>query len=97
VPGMDLVFDVGVQERHRVHFSFDKVWGNMSITVDGMKLTSELNLLSVSLVKKYEFVVGIHERHNVRIEKHRKVFFAGFREQPVYAFVDDQLVAQGVA
>jgi len=97
VPGMDLVFDVGVQERHRVQFSFDKFWGNMSITVDGIKLTSELHLLSVSLVKKYEFVVGIHEKHNVRIEKHRKVLFAGFRDQPVYAYVDDQLVAQGVA
>ncbi|THE08176.1 hypothetical protein E1I21_04160 [Microbacterium oleivorans] len=45
----------------------------------------------------WAFFVGHQERHSVRIEKHRTVFFAGFRPQPVYAFIDDVLVAQGVA
>jgi hypothetical protein len=29
-------FHVGTQERHEVLFSFDKVWGRMVITVDGV-------------------------------------------------------------
>ena len=56
-----------------------------------------IRFASVGLVKHWDFVVGQQEQHRVRIEKHRELLFAGFRPQPVYAFVDDQLVAQGVA
>ncbi len=48
-------------------------------------------------MKTYEFVVGHQERHAVKIEKHRKLLFAGFRPQRVLAYVDGQLVAEGVA
>jgi hypothetical protein len=51
---MQLSFDVGTQERHRVVFSFD----------------------------------------SVRIEKERKVLFAGFRPQTCRGYVDGQLVAE---
>jgi hypothetical protein len=33
----------------------------------------------------------------VRIKKYRKALSAGFRPHPVYAYVDGQLVAEGVA
>ena len=42
-------------------------------------------------------MVGRQEQHQVRIEKHRKQLLAGFRPQPVYAYVDGQLVAEAVA
>lgn len=88
---------VGVQEQHHVHFEFDKFWGNLVIAIDGQPLVGTLQMFSVSTVSAWEVVVGVQERHLVRFEKHRKVFFAGFREQPVYAFVDGVCVAQGVA
>ena len=91
-------FEVGVNERHHVQFSFNKFWGNLSITVDNTDVVRTVRLASVDLVKRYEFVVvGTTEQHHVRIEKHRERIFAGFRPQPVYAYVDDNLVAQGAA
>jgi len=90
-------FDVGVTERHLVQFSFNKFWGNLSIKVDGANVVQTVRLGSIELVKRYEFVVGVHEQHHVRIEKHRQQLFAGFRPQPVYAYVDGQLVAEAVA
>jgi hypothetical protein len=92
-----MVFDVGVHERHQVVFSFNKFWGGLSIKVDGVNVISQVQLASVDLVKRFDFVVGVQEQHHVHIEKHRKVMFAGFRPQPVYAWVDGQPVAQGVA
>jgi hypothetical protein len=92
-----MIFDVGVGERHRVLFTFNKFWGNLSITVDDVSVVRTVRLASIGLVKRYDFEVGENEKHHVRIEKHRQRFFAGFRPQPVYAFVDGELVAHDIA
>jgi hypothetical protein len=97
VTSVRISFEVGVTERHQVLFSFNKFWGNLSITVDNANVVRTVRLASLDLVKRYEFVVGTNEQHHVCIEKHRQRLFAGFRPQPVYAYVDGQLVAQGVA
>jgi hypothetical protein len=97
VARVQLSFDVGQAERHQVQFSFNKFWGTLSIKVDGVNVVQTVRLGSLDLVKRYDFVVGDQEQHQVRIEKHRQQLLAGFRPQPVYAFVDGQLVAQGVA
>lgn len=97
VASVRMSFEVGVTKRHQVVFSFNKFWGNLSITVDDANIVRTVRLASLDLVKRYEFVVGTTEQHHVRIEKHRQRLFAGFRPQPVYAYVDDQLVAQDVA
>ncbi|GAA3398609.1 hypothetical protein [Cryptosporangium minutisporangium] len=94
---MRLAFDVGVHERHRVEFSFSKAWGWLTISVDGQRVRSDLHIASIQLVQTFDLVVGVQERHAVRIEKHRERMFGGFRPQPVYAYVDGRLVAQGVA
>jgi hypothetical protein len=94
---MRLRFEVGGQERHEVVFSFDKFWGKLTITVDGVLVVGTVRIVSVSLVKTYEFDVGTAERHRVRIDKERKLLFAGLRPQLVRAYVDGQLVAEGVA
>ena len=90
-------FDVGEVEHHQVVFTFTKSWGGLTITVDGVNVVRSVRLASLNLVKTYDFVVGEQEKHHIRIEKHRKQFFAGFRPQPVYAYVDGHLVAQSVA
>ena len=90
-------FEVGVTEPHQVGFSFNKFWGNLRITVDDVDVVRTVRLASIDLVKRYDFVVGTNEQHQVRIEKHRQRVLAGFRPQPVYADVDGQLVAEDIA
>lgn len=92
-----LYFDVGVTERHRVVFSFDKFIGRLVITVDGTRVTDKLQLFSVKLVSRYRFTVGEEEQHDVIIEKHRARFLAFARPQPCRAYVDGQLVAEATA
>jgi len=80
-----------------VVFRFDTFWGNLSITVDGRPVVQDLRLFSVELMKTYRFSVGAEELHEVRIEKDRHALLAGARPQPVRAYVDDVLTAEGVA
>ena len=94
---MRMEFGVGEQERHVVVFSFNKFWGGLSIKVDGSPVTRELRLASLNLVRRWEFTVGVAERHTVVIEKERKALFAGFRPQICRAYVDGRQVAEAVA
>ena len=94
---MQMTFVVGVTEKHTVSFSFDKFWGGLTITVDGNSIVNTTQMISLNLVASWQFPVGVTEVHHVQIDKHREVMFAGFRPQPVYAYVDGVLVAQGVA
>jgi hypothetical protein len=89
-----LSFEVGTQEKHLVEFRFDQFWGGLVVTVDNQSIVRELRIMSISLVKTYELVVGRSEQHHVRIDKTRKLFFPGFRSQVVRAFVDGEFVAQ---
>jgi hypothetical protein len=89
-----LSFDVGVVERHRVDFAWDQMWGNATVTVDGVQLVHDLQMFSLSLVKTWDFPVGVTEVHQVRIEKHRPLLFSWARPQPLVAFVDGQFVAR---
>lgn len=95
--GVQLSFTVGVEERHQVDFHFNKFWGYLSISVDGTVVRRDFRLFSLSLVKAYELTVGDTEQHAVRIEKTRPLAMAGFRRQPVRAFVDGRPVAEGAA
>ena len=94
---MQMTFEVGVDEKHTVFFSFDKFWGGLTIAVDGNSVVNTTQMFGLNLVSSWSFPVGTTEVHTVQIDKHRAVAFAGFRPQPVYAYVDGVLVAQGVA
>ena len=89
---MQFSFRVGVHEQHQVDFSFDQFVGNLEIKVDGQPAVKDFRMLSLSLTKRYEFTVGIQERHDVIIEKKRKLFLAGLRPQQYRVFIDGQLV-----
>ena len=89
---MQFSFRVGVQEQHQVDFSFDQMMGNLEIRVDGVPLVKDFRMLSLKLTKRYEFTVGAQERHQIAIEKKRKLFLAGFRPQQYQVFIDGQLV-----
>jgi hypothetical protein len=89
---MQFSFRVGVQEQHQVDFSFDQFIGNLEIRVDGQPLVKDFRLLSLKLTKRYEFEVGTEERHQIAIEKKRKLFLAGFRPMQYRILIDGQLV-----
>ena len=89
---MQFSFLVGIQEQHRIDFSFDQFVGNLEIRVDGEPLVTDFRLLSLKLTKRYEFTVGAQEQHQIAIEKKRKRFLAGLRPQQYRVFIDGQLV-----
>jgi hypothetical protein len=89
---MQFSFNVGVNEKHRVDFSFDQFIGNLEIRIDGQPGLKDFRMFSLSLTKRYEFTVGVSEPHAVVIEKKRKLFLAGFRPQQYRIFIDGQLV-----
>lgn len=88
---MQFSFTVGVNEQHRVDFSFDQMWGNLEIKVDGQTAIKDFRFASLSLTKRYELIVGINEKHHVAIEKRRKLFLAGLRPMQYRIFIDGHL------
>jgi hypothetical protein len=89
---MQFSFMVGVNEKHRVDFSFDQFIGNLEIRIDEQQAVKDFRMFSVSLTKRYEFTVGEQEKHDIVIEKKRKLFLAGLRPQQYRIFIDGQLV-----
>jgi len=89
---MQFSFTVGVNEQHRVDFSFDQFIGNLEIKVDGQTAVKDFRFASLKLTKRYDLVVGINEKHHVTIEKTRKLFLAGIRPQQYRVFINGRLV-----
>jgi hypothetical protein len=89
---MQFSFKVGVTEAHQVDFSFDQFIGNLEIRVDGQTVVKDFRFASLKLTKRYDFVVGVNEKHHVTIEKTRKLFLAGLRPQQYRVLIDGQLV-----
>lgn len=89
---MQFSFRVGNNEKHQVDFSFDQFMGNLEIRVDGQTVVKDFRMFSLSLTKRYQFTLGVQERHDVIIEKKRKLFLAGVRPQQYRIFVDGELV-----
>lgn len=48
----------------------------------------------IQLVEKWDFEVGVTEKHLVRIEKERAKWFAGFRPQKYRVFIDNYLIKE---
>lgn len=91
---MQFSFEVGSDEKHVVTLDYNQMVGLMSISVDGREVIREERMFSLSLVRKFEFDVGASERHRVRIEKERKLFLAGVRNQKYRVYVDGQLIRE---
>ena len=92
-----VAFPVGASEQHRVIVSWDQIWGNVFITVDGVAVVDDIQTFTVRLVTRWEFTVGDRERHSVRIDKHRPLLAPAMRPQPLVAYVDGVNVALGDA
>ena len=91
---MKFAFEVGEKERHRVTFNFPFLGNLVRIRVDGHPVVTDFRFLSFDQVQKYEFAVGDSERHEVVIEKERKLWFAGCLKQKYRVLVDGNLVQE---
>lgn len=87
-------FALGIQERHNVSIYFDQFWGKFEIKVDNMPAISNWLIFSFGLTKSWELWVGVYEKHFLRVEKTRPLFFAGFQPHTYRFFVDGILVQQ---
>lgn len=96
---MQFDFEVGDTEKHTVHFERDNFSGKMVTLVDNEVVTSNKVLaigthVSMKLTHPYSFSVGETEKHVVRIEHIRPLFFAAFRPHTYRIFVDDVLLKE---
>ncbi len=87
-------FTIGVHEKHVVQVSFDQFWGKFEVRVDGMTIRKDLLIFSFAITKNWDFWVGMHERHFVRIQKERPVLFAAFSPHTYRIFINGVLVQQ---
>jgi hypothetical protein len=88
---MKFTVEIGKEEKQIISYSFNKFWGNVKITVNGKKVKSDFRMYSLELSKVYNFSVGQNEKHEIKIEKIRPQFNAGFRSNTYRIFVDNEL------
>lgn len=89
-----LRFTVGDREKHDVVYTFDQVWGWLTVSVDGRIIVKRFVTVTFRLSSAIEVEVGEKERHTVLIEKTRPLMFAFANPQPIRAFSDGVLIAQ---
>lgn len=92
--GIDFSFEVGDQEKHTVHFVFNQTWGGLTISVDGVAVVKQTQLISLTTTTRHPFTVGVEEKHEVVIEKKRKLMYAAFRPQVAIVYVDGRVIGQ---
>ncbi|MCL2454740.1 MAG: hypothetical protein FWD18_05490 [Micrococcales bacterium] len=93
-PPIVLRFFVGNTERHDVICGWDHKWGNFAVTVNGLLVVHDSNVLTTQMQQNYIFWVGQNERHHVQVQRTRPVLLPAFRKHSFAAFVNGQLVAQ---
>jgi hypothetical protein len=96
---MRFAFDLGDTERTRVEFSRNPWVGTMRITADGQRVafvdpTRLSTHFDFRWVKRYTFVVGRVERHEVTIEHERPVLQGGQRPNKHRVFVDGRVTEE---
>lgn len=89
---MHHVFNIGVTEVHQVDIRFDQFWGKFQIFVDGIPAIDRLLIFDFSFSRDFDLWIGVHEKHHVRINKTRPVFFAGFQPHTYSIYIDGVLV-----
>jgi hypothetical protein len=94
---MRFTLEVGDNEKSTIEFSRNWFNGAIQILVNGEQVArqspfSPFTHFSFTLKRRYEFVVGAVEKHQVVIEKERPLILAGARPQIYRVFVDGRLI-----
>jgi hypothetical protein len=96
---MRFAFEVGDGEKARVGFYRNPWIGTLRITADGQQVgfvnpTRLSTHFDFKWVKRYTFVVGQVERHEVTIEHERPVLVGGLWPNEYRVFVDGRMTEE---
>lgn len=88
---MKFTIIIGEQEKHTINYSFNKFWGFLKITVNGIRIIKDLRTYSLNLTTSYEFEVGVKEIYHVRIDKIRPRINGALRSNKYEVYVNGTL------
>jgi hypothetical protein len=66
------VIEIGDTEKHRLEYNFNQLLGSLVIKVNEKAIKKSVRLINEPVLEIHAFVVGDHEKSDVRIEKERK-------------------------
>jgi hypothetical protein len=66
------VIEIGDTEKHRLEYNFNQLLGSLVIKVNEKAIKKSVRLINEPVLEVHAFVVGDHEKSDVRIEKERK-------------------------
>jgi hypothetical protein len=64
--------EIGDVEKHRLEYNFNQLLGSLVIKVNEKAIKQSVRLINEPVLEIHAFVVGDHEKSDVRIEKERK-------------------------
>jgi hypothetical protein len=69
---MKFAIEIGQTEKHRLEYHFNQLLGSLVIKINETPVKQSVRWVNEPVVEVHVFVVGKHERSEVRIEKERK-------------------------
>ena len=69
---MKFAIEIGDAEKHRLEYNFNQLLGSLVIKVNEKAIKKSVRLINEPVLEVHAFVVGDHEKSDVRIEKERK-------------------------
>ncbi|MEO7298916.1 MAG: hypothetical protein ABI042_10115 [Verrucomicrobiota bacterium] len=85
---MKFSLEIGETEKHNIKYTFNQLFGRLTITVNDKPIKRCLRLFDEPLRELHVFTLGEREKFAVKIEKERKLLFG----QKNRVFVNDRLV-----
>ena len=67
--------EIGDSEKHRLEYNFNQLLGSLVIKVNEKPIKQTRRLINEPILEVHAFVLGEHEKSDVRIEKERKPLF----------------------
>jgi hypothetical protein len=64
--------EIGENEKHRLEYNFNQLLGSLVIKINERPVKKVVRLVNEPVIEVHVFVIGKHERSEVRIEKERK-------------------------
>ena len=69
---MRFAIEIGDTEKHRLEYNFNQLLGSLVIKVNEKAIKKSVRLINEPILEVHAFVIGDHEKSNIRIEKERK-------------------------
>ena len=69
---MKFSIEIGQIEKHRLEYQFNQLLGSLTIKINEQPVKQAVRWINEPVSEVHVFVVGKHERSEIRIEKERK-------------------------